>query len=111
MQLSRSGNAGAAQSLSPRQGLEEKVSWVQVEGLCHQIKEVQGEVSRLHSIRDDQKEIFQIFSKTMWLQEPECPAVLKEGQSLCFPGWEMMTKAGNLCFQVPTEERWCPGIR
>lgn len=82
---------------------------MQAEGLCHQVKELQVEVSRLHSIRHDQKEIGQIFSKTTWLKEPECPAILKEVQSLYFSGWEMMTKAGSLCLLVPTEEGQCPG--
>lgn len=35
------------------QGLGRWCPWLQVEGLCHQVKELQEEGSRLHSIRDD----------------------------------------------------------
>ena len=49
--------------------------------LCHQVKELQQEVSRLRSIRDDEKEVDWILSDT-WIQgEPDPPAVLKEGQA------------------------------
>lgn len=59
------------------------VSCLQEEGLCKHVKMLQEEVSRLHSIRDSQKEVDQIFTKTMQLQEPQCPAVLKERQAVC----------------------------
>ena len=81
MQLSRSGDAGGAQSLSLRQGLGRLCPWLQVEGLCHQVKELQEEVSSLHSIRDNEKEIDQIFSNALQLQEPRLPTVLKGGGS------------------------------
>lgn len=52
-----------------------------IKDLCHQVKELQEEVSSLHSIRDNEKEIDQIFSNTQQLQEPKLPAVLKGGGS------------------------------
>lgn len=46
-------------------------------GLCCQVKELEEEVSRLHTIRDDKK-------------EPECPAALREGQE-----GSMLIRLGN----------------
>ena len=44
---------------------------VLIEDLCHQVKELQEEVSRLCSIRDDEEERDWIFSETLQLHEPE----------------------------------------
>ena len=52
-----------------------------IKDLCHQVKELQEEVSSLHSIRDNEKEIDQIFSNALQLQEPRLPTVLKGGGS------------------------------
>lgn len=38
-----------------------------IKDLCHHIKELQQEVSSLHSIRDNEKEIDQVFSNTLQL--------------------------------------------
>lgn len=59
------------------------------ESLCHQVKLLQEEVSRLFSITDDEKEIDGIFSETLQIQEPKPAALLGRGrQNLCLLGWE-----------------------
>lgn len=52
-----------------------------MEELCPQVKEPWEEVSRLHSIRYEEKGIEQIFSEILQTQYPEIPATLKEGQA------------------------------
>jgi len=75
---------------------------VLIEDLCHQLHELWEQVSRLQSIRDDEKEISQVLSKTMQLRKPE-PSTAAEGQaeSLCVrleggnchdgEGWKLVT--------------------
>ena len=87
---------------------------VLIEDPCHQVHELWEQVSRLHSIRDDQKEIGQIFSKTMRLQEPERSAVLKERQakSAFFrlgnddKGWKLVTSGTHRRGSVPWSVPW-----
>lgn len=49
--------------------------------MCHQVKLLQKEVSRLFSITDDEKEIDGIFSETLQIQEPKPAAMLRERQA------------------------------
>lgn len=46
-----------------------------VKKLCHQMKDLQEEVSRLSSIRDERKAVEWLFSKQLQLQELKLPAV------------------------------------
>lgn len=56
-------------------------SCVLMEGLCRQLKELQGLVSRLHSSRDYKKEMDQIFSDTVQLHEIKPITTLKRVQA------------------------------
>lgn len=65
------------------------------EDLCHQVKALQEEASKLFSIRDDEKETKWIFSETLHIEEEP-----QGRQSLCPSAWERQTptmaKAGSL---------------
>lgn len=50
-----------------------------MKGPCQQVK--QKEVSKLFSVRDDEKEIDCIFFETLQIQEPEHAAGLRERQA------------------------------
>ena len=54
-----------------------------VHQLCYKVKELWEKVTVLYSIRKDEKEMSQIMSKTLQLQEPEPSAVAEGQESLC----------------------------
>lgn len=64
-----------------------------IKDLCHQVKELQEEVSSLHSIRDNEKEIDQIFSNTAAsrAQTADCTEGRRVRQSLCLSVREVET--------------------
>lgn len=45
-----------------------------LEDLCCQVKELQEEVSRLCSTREDEREVERIFSETQQLEKPQTPS-------------------------------------
>lgn len=47
---------------------------------CCQGKELQEEIGRLHRVRDDEKEVHWIISKTLKIQEPENPTGRGKGR-------------------------------
>ena len=53
---------------------------VLIEDPCHQVHELWEQVSRLHSIRDDTKEINYVLSETLQLPKPE-PSTAAGGQA------------------------------
>lgn len=61
--------------------------------LCCQVKELQVEVSRLCIIREDEKEIDQLFSDTLLLQVPKLPTVAEESVPVRLDGkgWKLVT--------------------
>lgn len=57
---------------------------VLIEDLCHQLNELWEQVSRLHSIRGNKKEINQVLSETLQLLKPESStAAGGQAESLC----------------------------
>ncbi|XP_068782230.1 uncharacterized protein [Struthio camelus] len=72
-----------------------------VDQLRHQIKELQEEVSRLRSIREDEREIDRVFSEIVQLRESPAPtaAEVSEGSAPCVKvhhnaveeGWKLVT--------------------
>ena len=72
MQPSKSQTADSAWDLSLRLG-EMVFSCTRcavVEKLCYQLEGSQEEMSRLHSIRGDEKETYRFFSETQQPEEP-----------------------------------------
>ena len=49
----------------------------QPEELCHQVEELRDKVSRLHGIREDEREMDRIFSETQQLEDPQTPAAVE----------------------------------
>lgn len=88
---------------------------VLVEALNHQMKELQEEVRRLHTIRENEQDIDRVFTETLQSQEPKPYVARKEGQiettfremvdgnSQDGGGWEVIT-SGN------TSKASCPPL-
>lgn len=57
-----------------------------VKKLCHQTKELQEEVTRLSSIRDERKKVEWLFSKKLQLQELKLPIVEETGRACACQG-------------------------
>ena len=66
-------------------GLEACRRCALLEDLCCQVRELWEAVTRVHSIRDDEKEINRTLSETSQIQEPNFPTALKEGQAEFLP--------------------------
>lgn len=65
-------------------------SW-SMQDLCCRVRELWGAITRVHGIRDDEKEINKSFSETPQVQEPEFPTALDEGgkgRVFAYPVWK-----------------------
>lgn len=76
------------------------------------MKEMLGEVSRLHSIRRKEKEVDWVFCNSLQLQELKSPNIVRERRdrkNLCLRSWTVetvvMMKAGEFSHH---EESSCP---